>query len=158
MRANTYAIIDEPRPGALQQWVVNPLWPFFALMFAGSWLALPWFAFNAVAMGSATRRRELLVVLLATPLKLGLFFFLMMLHQKTGLPEEALRYLLLGLTVLKLGLGYWLFNLQQPAFGLYQYFDGPVRNGVFVVVGGALVNARVLELFGGHWLWKVVAS
>ncbi|NMO17649.1 hypothetical protein HPC49_15115 [Pyxidicoccus fallax] len=156
MRANTYAIIDEPRPGALQKWVVNPIWPFFALMFAGSWLALPWFAFNGVAMGSATRRRELLVVLLATPLKVGLAIFMLMLHRKTGLPDEALRYFLVVVMTLKLGLGYWLFNLQQPSFNLYQYFDGPVRNGVFVVMGGALVHEPVMDLFGSNWLLRML--
>ncbi len=157
MRANAYAIIDEPRPGALQKWVVNPIWPFFSLMFAGCWLALPWFAFNGVAMGSARRRRELLVVLLATPLKLGLAIFLVMLHKKSGLPDEALRYFLVAVMALKLGLGYWLLNLQQPSFSLYEYFGAPTRNGVFVVMGGALVNQQVLELFGAHWLWQVTA-
>ncbi len=155
MRASPYAIIDEPRPGTLQKWVVNPLWPFFALMFAGSWLALPWFAFNGMAMGSASRRRELLVVLLTTPLKLGLFIFLLMLHRKTGLPEGALRYFLLSVTVLKLGMGYWLLNLQQPAFSLYQYFDGPVRNGIPLVVLGAVVHPQVLGLFGNGF-WKML--
>lgn len=158
MRASGYAIVDEPRPGALQQWVVNPLWPFFALMLAGSWLALPWFAFNGLALGSATRRREWLVVLLATPLKVGLFLFLMMLHRKLGLPEGALRYHVTVVTALGLGLGYWLFNLQQSSFALYQYFDGRVRNGVFLMVGGALVQQQVLKLFGGGWLWLMVAG
>ena len=158
MRASGYAIVDEPRPGALQQWVVNPLWPFFALMFAGAWLALPWFAFNALALGSATRRREWLVVLLTTPLKLGLFFFLLMLHRKLGLPDGAMRYHMTVVTALSLGLGYWLFNLQQPSFALYQYFDGPVRNGVFLVLGGALVHEQVMKLLGGGWLWLLVAG
>jgi hypothetical protein len=155
MRASSYAIIDEPRPGTLQKWVVNPLWPFFALMFAGSWLALPWFAFNGFAMGSASRRRELLVALLATPLKLALFLFLMMVHMKSGLPESALRYFLVGVTVLKLGMGYWLLNLQQPAFSLYQYFDGPVRNGVPLVAVGAVLHPLLLGLFG-HWFWQML--
>jgi hypothetical protein len=156
MRASSYAIIDEPRPGALQKWVVNPLWPFFAMMFAGSWLAMPWFAFNGLAMGSATRRRELTVVLLSAPLKLGLFIFLLLLYRKSGLPESSLRYFFLGMTVLRLGLGYWLLNLQQPSFSLYEYFDGPVRNGVPLVIVGAVLNQYVLGLFGNAF-WRALA-
>lgn len=156
MSAKGYAILDEPQPGTLQQWTVNPLWPFFALMFAGDWLALPWFAFNAAAMGSATRRREWTLLALALPVKVVLFLGLGMLHQQSGMPEGAIRYLVVSVTVLKLGVGYWLFHLQSRSFALYQYFEGPVRNGVLLVVGGALMHQRVLGLFGGGWLWQMI--
>ena len=54
-----YRILDEPTPGALAAYVVNPTFPMLALMLAGTWLAAPWFAFNALALGSPTARREI---------------------------------------------------------------------------------------------------
>ena len=54
----TYRIADEPTPGRLAGLVVNPFWPLLGAMLGGFWLALPWFALNAAALGSATRRRE----------------------------------------------------------------------------------------------------
>jgi len=41
-----YRIADEPRPGALSQLAVNPLWPLLAVMLGGTWIAWPWFALN----------------------------------------------------------------------------------------------------------------
>jgi len=61
-----YRIIDEPRPGPLAQIAVNPVWPFLSVMMAGGWLAWPWFALNAFAIGSARKRAEALTVLGAT--------------------------------------------------------------------------------------------
>ena len=50
-----YRIIDEPAPTALERTIVNPTWPLFASMFAGSWLAFPWFVLNAFALGGRRR-------------------------------------------------------------------------------------------------------
>jgi hypothetical protein len=38
--ASSYRIEDEPRPGGLEHLAVGPVWPFFSLMFAGSWLEI----------------------------------------------------------------------------------------------------------------------
>ena len=56
---SSYRLPDEPKPGRLERLVTDPIWPLFATMLAGAWLGLPWFAFNAFALGSPTRWREL---------------------------------------------------------------------------------------------------
>ena len=53
-----YAIADEPEASRLAHLTVRPSMPLLALMLGGAWIAWPWFALNAYAMGSPTRRRE----------------------------------------------------------------------------------------------------
>ena len=53
----TYAIADEPIETQRRHLVVDPSGPLLAEMVCGTWLSLPWFAFNAMAMGSPTRRK-----------------------------------------------------------------------------------------------------
>ena len=55
----TYQIADEPIETSLRAYVVRPSAPLMAIMLGGAWLSWPWFAFNAIAMGSPTRRKEI---------------------------------------------------------------------------------------------------
>ena len=48
----TYQIADQPIDSSLRDHVVRPGAPLLAVMLCGTWLAWPWFAFNAIAMGS----------------------------------------------------------------------------------------------------------
>src|SRR5690606_15917739 len=47
----SYRIEDEPGSSALERAIVDPRWPLLASMFAGGWLAFPWFVVNAFALG-----------------------------------------------------------------------------------------------------------
>ena len=62
MASDGYHIPDEPRPGGLVRWAVNPVWPFIAVMLGGAWLSWGWFLFNGAAIGSPSRARERLLV------------------------------------------------------------------------------------------------
>ena len=57
-----YVIADDPRPGKLAHLSVSPMWPFFAVMFAGAWLAWPWYVLNSFAIGSPNQKREIALV------------------------------------------------------------------------------------------------
>ena len=72
MSSTTYHLADEPRPGGLAHLAVQPFWPLLAMMLAGSWLALPWFVVNALAVGSPTRGKEIGLAVLAFAGSLGL--------------------------------------------------------------------------------------
>ena len=62
----TYQIADEPAPGdGRGNLVFRPTGPLLAAMLCGSWLAFPWFAANALALGSPTARREVKLALLS---------------------------------------------------------------------------------------------
>lgn len=137
-----YRISDEPSPGELSNLVVNPMWPLFGVMFGGVWLSWPWYIFNSVAFGSPTRREEIswaIGGLVGAFLIVGgtLWFY----NQGTVSPS-LLPYLLLGLTIWKLGISYKLYMLQSRSFGIYEYYDGTVRNGVFIVLFAYLLGNR----------------
>ncbi|MGA9526297.1 MAG: hypothetical protein WBV82_32865 [Myxococcaceae bacterium] len=142
----TYQILDEPTPSAWARFTVDPFWIFFGAMLAGGWLAWPWFVLNAIAIGSATRRREIgfvlagvvgaviLAVAVAFSLGLGL------------LSKSALPYAMIAFPVWRLLVAYKLHALQASSFELHQYFSRPVFNGgVVVMVGAFLVRPRLVE-------------
>jgi hypothetical protein len=152
----TYRIQDEPSPSALSHVVVNPVWPLLASMLAGAWLALPWFALNSFALGSATRRREWVLVAVALPVTFLLLVVKAVLYRQGVVPEGALPYLDVGLTVWKLTVAYLLFTLQQRSFALHEYYGGTVRNGMFVLLAGAFFGRRAVGELLGQGLWALL--
>lgn len=153
----TYRIQDEPRPGALGHLVVNPMFPLLAFMMAGAWLGVPWFILNGFAMGSASRRKELVLAVLVVPGTLLLFALLGVLLSTDVLTKASLPYALVGITVWKLAVGYVLYNLQQRGFALHEYYGGVVRNGALVLVASIFLGSRLLMgLTGGNTLLLVL--
>jgi hypothetical protein len=152
----TYRIQDEPSPSGLSHLVVNPVWPMLAAMLAGAWLALPWFAFNSFALGSATRRREWVLAGVALPITFLLLLGLGLLRKQGVVPEGAMPYLGVSLTVWKLTVAYLLLTLQQRGFALHEYFGGTVRNGMFVLLAGSFVGRRAVSELLGSGLWSLL--
>jgi hypothetical protein len=147
---STYRIADEPRPGMGAQLAVNPFWPFLATMFAGAWLAWPWFVFNSFAIGSATRTREVLLVVMGF-LGIAGFTFVAVVAFNAGVWTRAeAGYVQTGLLVWKLGISYALHIHQNRSFELHEYFGGVSRNGLFLVVGGFFLRGYV---FGRAPAW-----
>ena len=143
--AATYLIEDEPRPGALGSWVVSPIWPLFSIMFAGNWLAMPWFAFNAYAVGSPTRGREAVIAAAGLFGKAALAIGLVALVAGEVVPKPALKYLAVALAVWKLGFAYWLYSLQSRTFHLFEYYGGTVRKGFVPVIAGAVLSPLLFK-------------
>ena len=156
--AGPYHIRDEPEPGRLQHLVVNPSWALLAVMLCGAWLAWPWLALNAYALGSPTRRRELAMVGLgfAGTLVLALAVLWLIDHDViTG--AIAIRMAVLTIVVWKLGLSYAVFMLQNRTFHVYEHYHGATRNGAIVLVAGFLCRPWVLDL-SDAFLWKIIVS
>ncbi|MEL7059361.1 MAG: hypothetical protein AAGN46_04955 [Acidobacteriota bacterium] len=153
--AGGYRIVDEPRPGALAQVAVDPLWPLLAMMLAGVWLAWPWFVLNGLAVGSPTRRREAVWAVLGL---VGAFALLLAIAWSDGqglLPAPWDQVAVLAVVVWKLFVSYRLYVLQARSFGLYEYFGGTRRNGLAVVVVAFLVAPAILGAlpdFFAAWL------
>jgi hypothetical protein len=122
---------------------VNPFWPLLALMLGGSWLGLTWFVLNGWAMGSARKMRELGIAAIGIAGSVVIVLAIVLAAGAGALPKSALPYALLVATVWKLGVGYVLFRLQTQTFGLYEYYGGPVSNGIFVALAGAFLAPRV---------------
>lgn len=156
MSTARYAIPDEPRPTALARWVVNPIWPFFALMLGGLWLALPWFVFNGLALGSATRVREWIALAIASIGTLLLVLALVALANAGVLEGLALRLAALSIVALKLGMGYAVVIMQSRGFEIWEYFGGTPRNGIVLVVLGLLADPFVMDPLRGSLFYLVL--
>ncbi|MBN1206389.1 MAG: hypothetical protein JXB05_15865 [Myxococcaceae bacterium] len=158
-REASYRILDEPGPSALAHLIVHPMWPLLSIMFAGAWLAVPWFVLNSFALGSHTRFKELGVAAGGVLGVLALAFGLGLIHTLLKLPEGAIPYLRVLVILWKLSVAYWLFDLQKHTFSLHEYFGGAVRNGMLVVGVGYLLRGSVLKVpFGGAGLWQLVVG
>src|SRR5687768_799073 len=131
MASATYRIEDEPTPGGMAKLTVNPFWPLLALMLAGGWLAWPWFVVNALAMGSSTRRKEI-VVLAAGVVGLALASMaLAALAASGGLPKPIIPYVVnVAFPITKLAIGYVVYAKQVRSFQLFQHFGGTVKSGM----------------------------
>jgi hypothetical protein len=140
---SSYRLPDEPRPGRLERLVSDPIWPLFATMLAGAWLGLPWFAFNAFALGSPTRWRELAWAMAAALGAGALLVAAMLLVNREIVPRWAGHYLGLLPIAWKLGISYWLLTSQRRAFALWEHYGGQARRGVMVLVAGMLLGRQV---------------
>ena len=143
--ARGYQIMDEPLPGGMAQFAVQPFWPLIAVMFGGTWLSWPWFVFNGFAIGSPTRRREAVFAACGFVGSILLILGLDTLSRREILPAESGPYLFLVILVWKLGVSYWLYALQSRTFGLYEFYGGTVRNGLIVIVAAYFVRPLVLR-------------
>ena len=152
----SYQIADQPIDSALRDHVVRPSAPLFAAMLCGTWLAWPWFAFNAIAMGSPTRRKEVALCVAAFVSTAVLAAIVIELFDLGWLPKGApLRLALLGLTAYKLALCYYIELLQQRTFHVYEYYGGPVRDARRILSAGWFASGLVLGL-SSHPIWRIV--
>lgn len=155
-----YRIEDEPRPGALAKWAVSPFWPLLGLMLGGAWLGLPWFVFNAIAVGSPTRVREWGLAGLCLLGSLVIGAVLLQCVAAGYIQTQAqIQYALLILVVWKLAIGYLLFMQQNATIEIYQYYGGELnRFGLPVVLVGAFVLKGMVIKWVPATLWYLVVS
>jgi hypothetical protein len=140
-----YRLADEPRPSAVSNLAVNPFWPLLAVMLGGAWLSWPWFLVNSIAVGSPTRSREIVWILVGFVGAVVAIFGIYALRSQGIISEAGLPYALLALTVWKLGVSYWLYVLQQRTFGIWEYYGGVARNGFLIAVLGMFLGRRLLQ-------------
>ena len=151
-----YRIDDEPLPGNLAGWTVRPSMPLLAAMMAGAWLAWPWFILNGFAMGSPTRRKEMLIAAAAVAGTIVLALVVIELDRRGIIDSQpAAELALLGMSTWKLGMAYWLCTVQERTFALYEYYRGAVRQAWPIIATGMLLRPLVVDLFD-NLLWKLV--
>lgn len=140
----SYRIEDEPGPSALEQAIVDPKWPLLASMFAGGWLAFPWFVVNAFALGGKRRYADLGIAVAGLILNLALILSASALLAAMVLNEQSYPYVLIVTIAVRLCAFYVLFLRQATPFELFRHFGGTPRNGMLLVVAGALLRGQVL--------------
>ena len=156
MAASGYRILDEPRPGPLSHLIVNPFWPLLSLMLGGAWIAWPWFALNAVALGSASLRRELLLIAGAMSTAALTVFATLWIARAIGAADAVSPYARIALFVGKVSFAYALHLRQSSGLALYEYFGGRARNAIGVVITAALGRSYVLDrLATDDYLWGI---
>ncbi|HEY0194071.1 MAG TPA: hypothetical protein VGC42_23295 [Kofleriaceae bacterium] len=155
----SYQIADQPTESSLRAYVVRPSMPLLAAMLAGAWLAWPWFAFNAIAMGSPTRKRELGLCAAAFAITGALALILIALVRREIIPVEGmpLRFALLAIVTFKLGISYYLATIQGRTFAIYEYYGGPIRDANRVLGAGRILRFVVINLID-HPLWIIIVA
>lgn len=133
----SYAIPDEPRPSAYNHLAVSPNAPLLGSMLCGGWLAWPWFAFNAIAIGSPTRKREHALCGLAFAGTVVLAAVISWALGRGYLESKtAIRLAVLGVVTWKLVFAYAIASVQNRTFAVYRYYGGRVRRATIVLAAG----------------------
>ncbi len=143
MSASNYRIVDEPAPGGLARFVVDPFWPLLATMMASSLLGYAWLIFNSFAVGSPTRGREIAYCVAGV---VGAVIVLVgggIAYENGWITETQVRYLALPVIACKLLAAYLVCFSQQRALELFEYFGGEKQNGVVGLII-AIVIVRVV--------------
>ena len=154
----TYQIADEPIETSLRAYVVRPSTPLLAVMLCGAWLAWPWFAFNAIAMGSPTRRKEIALCAAAFAGTAVLGAIVIALFDAGILPAGApLRLAVLGVVTFKLAISYHISAVQSRTFHVYEYYGGPVRGAGWVLSAGYWVRGLVIGVSDDP-LWIIIVA
>lgn len=154
----TYHIADEPIETSLRAYVVRPSTPLFAIMVGGAWLSWPWFAFNAIAMGSPTRRKEI-ALCVAAVLGTGALGALVIALARAGVIAAGapLRLALLGIVTFKLTITYYISMVQDRTFHVYEYYGGTVRAAGAMLAAGYLLRGVVIGLSDDP-LWVIIVA
>lgn len=153
-----YHIPDEPRASGLSHLVVDPIWPLFAQMLAGSWIALPWFALNASALGSPTRVREW-GLLAASAIGSALLVVFLTQEANAGSISGAwLRIAVLSIVVVKIGVAYAVYFHQSRVLEIWEHFGGKARNGLPVLVLAAAFGRTWVLAHAGSAVLRAVLS
>jgi hypothetical protein len=133
----SYEVPDEPRPSRWNRYAVSPAAPLLGAMLCGAWLAWPWFAFNAIAIGSPTRRKEITWAAIGAAGTVALAAVISALIAAGYLTSlTAIRLVVLGVATWKLSISYYISHIQNHTFEVYRYYGGVVRAATYVLVAG----------------------
>jgi hypothetical protein len=152
----TYAIADEPHDTAWKNLVVSPSGPLLAEIVVGSWMSLPWFAINAIALGSPTKRKEIVLCVVQLIVTALLGTALLWADDRDLIESRTLlQLLLLVIVAWKLYIAHTITTIQQRVYQVYEAYGGPARATTFVIAGGILLRPYVQGLFDDP-LWDII--
>ena len=131
---SSYLIIDEPQVKFSENLIVNPLMilfvsiiapMFFNIPFLGKlWLPFLWLSFNGYILGSATFKKEILVVILGSATYMGMFFLAMYVSNYSALlkdPQVIWPYVRISLQAIFFITLYIGVFMQSKSFSIYEY-------------------------------------
>jgi hypothetical protein len=150
-----YRIVDEPLPSRLGRMAVRPYFPLLATMLGGVLVAWPWFAVNAFALGSVTRRREVSLVVGGFFGTCAYVWAYAVLDKAGKVPASVVPYASILLVVWKLLISYWLYELQERAAQLRTHFGARLRSGAGVVAAAFIVRGTMIAAVAPTSVWAV---
>jgi hypothetical protein len=153
----SYQIADEPQESSLSAYVVRPDAPLLAMMLCGAWLAWPWFAFNSIALGSPTKRKELGLCVVAVAGTAVLAAIVIALWRAGIVRGTSLRFALLAITTWKLTLAYYICVIQARTFHVYEYYGGTVRSPRAVLGAGTYLRSLIVGI-SDNPLWIIIVA
>ena len=153
----SYTIPDEPRPSPWNHLVVRPNAPLLASMLCGAWLAWPWFAFNAIAMGSPTRRREI-AMCVAGVAGTAVLGALALAVWGPDTPPWVIELALLAIATWKLGMAYAVSTVQSRTFEVYVHYGGTVRAAHYVLAAGMYLRGLLLGAIDDPLIIIIIAG
>jgi len=145
MAVARYRIPDEPRPGGLVQYAVDPMWPLLAAMLAGNGIGLAWFAFNSRALGSVSAVREWACVAASVAGCVLIHYALTFAYGGGWLDDPAIAYAVLAFPALKITFAYLLYLSQARSAELLTHYGGTLRNGAIGLFGAILLAHNVVD-------------
>lgn len=154
----TYQIADEPHETSLAAYVVRPSAPLLAAMVAGAWLSWPWFAFNAIAMGSPTKRKEIGLCVGAFVGTAALAALLIALVDGEVITSRlVIRLAVLAIVAFKMSVTCYISAVQDRTFHVYQYYGGAVRAAGAILAAGYLLRGLVIG-YSDNPLWIIIVA
>lgn len=155
---DTYRIVDEPRPGALERVVVRPMWPLLGSMLGITVFGWVWFIINGIGMGSPSRGKEMgwaaIGLVGGYIILIGLFLTAEALAVPSSSQKMLAPYLMLGMLVWKLFVSYRLQMYQERVYEIYAYYSGQERSGLWMVMLLFFGSGSIVRLLPeGQWVW-----
>jgi hypothetical protein len=166
-----YKIADEPEESGYAPYAVDPYWPLLAAMLGGSWIALPWFAFNAHAIGSASKKKELLWIVLSPVISLAIALVSLPLMEALGvdvtatsaamgsvlgMPVRAYAYLGAVIVSLKLFFAYRIHYHQSKSHNIHEAYHGAGKSGLVLVILAALLRPALIAAAGELSIYALI--
>jgi hypothetical protein len=133
---------------------VSPSGPLLAAMLCGAWMTWPWFAFNAIAIGSPTRKKEITWAAIGAAGTVALAGLISALLAGGYLESRtAIRLVVLGVVTWKLSISYYVSHIQSRTFEVYRYYGGIVRPARYAIaVGYFLRNLLIGSTDDPFWI------
>jgi len=154
----SYMIADEPHETSLGAYVVNPSAPLLASMMCGAWMTWPWFAFNAIAMGSPTKKKELTLCAIALGGTVLLGWLMLALVDGGVIPlGTPFKFAMLAISTWKLAFAYYISSVQSRTFHVYEYYGGTVRTASGIIGTGFWLKGLVFALSDDP-LWIIIVG
>lgn len=139
-----YVLPEEPPESPIARYACASHRIVTAAMLGGNWIGAPWFVFNAYALDSKTRRREIVLAALLPVSTMIAGGALLLAILRYGLPIKYIEYGVLGVLAAKIGVLYQLEKLQSASFETHRALARRSIDGYVGLIAAYVLRAYVV--------------